>query len=67
MIKPSEQLDLSDPGDETLRNFRYQFGYGVILLLAALRNDRNYTSLWCEHHEDFICEREDSFFLIATK
>lgn len=62
MVKPSEQLDFSDPGDETLRNFRYQFGYGVILLLAALRNERNYISLWCEHHEDFICERQDSFF-----
>jgi len=56
------QLDYKDPGDETLRNFRYQFGYGVILLLAAVRKKQNYISLWCEHYEDFICRRDDGFF-----
>jgi hypothetical protein len=49
----------SDPGDETQRNFRYQHAYGVILLLAALRGNLPYSSLWCEHHEDFLAERHD--------
>ncbi|QJD81621.1 dsDNA nuclease domain-containing protein [Spirosoma rhododendri] len=57
-----KQLDQNDPGDATLRNFRYQFGYGVILLLSALRGERDYVSMWCEQHEDLICERSDSMF-----
>ncbi|UFH57571.1 dsDNA nuclease domain-containing protein [Spirosoma sp. KNUC1025] len=57
-----QQRDDSDPGDETIRNFRYQFGYGAILLLSALRRKTNYISMWCEHYEDLICERSDGFF-----
>ncbi len=56
------QRDYTDPGDETIRNFRYQFGYGAILLLAALRNEKDYVSMWCEHFEDLVCERSDGFF-----
>ncbi|WP_019990970.1 dsDNA nuclease domain-containing protein [Rudanella lutea] len=56
------QFDHSDPGDETLRNFRYQFGYGAILLLAALRSEKDYVSMWCEHFEDMVCERVDGLF-----
>ncbi|GAB3562744.1 hypothetical protein GCM10027578_05400 [Spirosoma luteolum] len=56
------QLDHSDPGDETIRNFRYQFGYGAILLLAALRREKDYVSMWCEHYEDLVCERGDGLF-----
>jgi hypothetical protein len=52
----------SDPGDQTQRNFRYQHGYGVILLVAGATGSRPYRSIWCEHHEDFLCERTDGRF-----
>jgi hypothetical protein len=51
-----------DPGDETARNYRYQYAYGVILLIAAKRGAVPYVALWCEHHEDFLAERSDGLF-----
>ena len=56
---PAEVRDLRDPGDATVRNFRYQHAYGVMLLVAAKRGERPYRALWCEHHEDFLAERTD--------
>lgn len=50
----------NDPGDETLRNYRYQVSYGVILLINAASNRLPYKSIYAEHHEDFLCERNDS-------
>lgn len=49
----------ADPGDETARNFRYQYAYGVVLLVAAKSGERPYLALWCEHHEDFLAEGAD--------
>lgn len=51
-----------DPGDETARNYRYQYAYGVMLLIAAKRGAAPYVALWCEHHEDFLAERNDGRF-----
>ncbi len=61
-ISPDEVLDTVDTGDETQLRFRYQYAYGVILLLAALSGKKPYTVLWCEHHEDLLCQRHDGFF-----
>ena len=58
----ADTLDTSDPGDETQRNFRYQHAYGVILLVAGARGREPYVALWCEHHEDLLCERSDGRF-----
>ncbi|HRE62281.1 MAG TPA: dsDNA nuclease domain-containing protein [Ferruginibacter sp.] len=55
-IDPSEVLDLGDPGDETQRNFRYQNAIGAIHLIAGASGARPYTAVWCEHHEDLLCE-----------
>lgn len=52
----------NDPGDQTERNFRYQHQYGVVLLVAVRRGSIRYTSLYCEHHEDFLGERVDGLF-----
>jgi Cap4 dsDNA endonuclease len=54
--------DDSDPGDATARNYRYQHAYGVILLVAAKRGLKPYVAVWCEHHEDFLAERDDGLF-----
>ncbi|MBW4444285.1 MAG: DUF4297 domain-containing protein [Plectolyngbya sp. WJT66-NPBG17] len=59
---PSEILDTGDPGDATQRAFRYQHGYGVILLLAGATGSKPYKAIWCEHYEDLLCERDDGLF-----
>lgn len=42
-----------------LRRFRYQFAYGVILLLGAATRRLDYRAIWCEQHEDFLAEVAD--------
>ena len=61
-LDPTRTLNAGDPGDQTLRNFRYQLLYGVILLAAASAGSRPYVAVWCEHYEDFLCERDDGRF-----
>lgn len=59
---PARVRNSTDPGDTTGRNFRYQHAYGVVLLVAAKRGLRPYVAIWCEHHEDFLAERNDGLF-----
>lgn len=61
-LNPTDLRNTSDPGDATARNFRYQYGYGVILLVTARCGDRPYVAIWCEHHEDYLAERSDGLF-----
>jgi hypothetical protein len=61
-LTPADVRNTDDPGDATARNFRYQYGYGVMLLVAAKCGDRPYVGVWCEHHEDFLAERNDGRF-----
>lgn len=51
--------DTSDVGDATQRNYRYQYAYGVILLVGAYIKKFDYVSIWCEHHEDILCKKLD--------
>ena len=53
---------MTDLGDATGRNFRYQHAYGVMVMTAARRGLRSYVAIWCEHHEDFLAERDDGVF-----
>jgi len=57
-----DSFDAGDPGDAVLRKFAYQHAYTVVLLIAMLKNERPYTAVWCEHHEDALGEREDGQF-----
>lgn len=59
---PDEVLGEDDPGDDVRRRFRYQDGYGVLLLLGAFSGRLPYRSIWCEHHDDFLLEREEGKF-----
>ncbi|MBY5645559.1 dsDNA nuclease domain-containing protein [Rhizobium leguminosarum] len=61
-IDPTTLFDVSDPGDATQQNFRYQHLYGVILLVAAARGTLAYSNIYCEHFEDFLCEKTDGMF-----
>jgi hypothetical protein len=53
---------VTDRGDETQRNFRYQHSYGVILLYAGSTNLKPYKAIWCEHHEDLLAQTNENFF-----
>lgn len=44
------------------RRLRYQSAYGVVLISAAVRQQKPYIALWCENHEDLLGEREDSLY-----
>ena len=59
---PIEIRNQTDPGDETSRRDRYQFGYGGILLVGSLRGDLDYKAIWCEQHEDFLGEVSENLF-----
>ena len=50
------QIVDNDVGDDVQRRFRYQHAFGAILLIAAIQNKNDYSSLWCEQHEDFLAE-----------
>jgi len=62
MNSPIDSRDLSDPGDEVLRKFRYQHAYGVILSVGMATGGLPCKALWCEQHEDFLTELADGFF-----
>ena len=59
---PGEVPDPEDPGDDVQRRFRYQHAYGVILLVAGASGLQPFAHVFCEHHEDLLCEREDGAF-----
>lgn len=59
---PLTQIADTDPGDDVQRRFRYQHAFGVILLIAAIRGENDYASLWCEQHEDFLAETASGLF-----
>jgi hypothetical protein len=59
---PSHQLPEADCGAETVRNFRLQFAYGVILLCGAACNNNPYRALWCEQEDDILAEIDENTF-----
>lgn len=59
---PSQVRNMTDPGDATTRNYRYQHAYGVMIMVAAKRALRPYMAIWCEHHEDILAQRHDEVF-----
>lgn len=62
MQSPIDKRDLSDPGDDVLRRFRYQHAYGVILSVGMVTERIDCKALWCEQHEDFLLELSDGSF-----
>jgi Cap4 dsDNA endonuclease len=62
VTSPTDKRNQTDPGDDVLRRFRYQFAYGVILLLGAATRRLEYRAIWCEQHEDFLAENSEQNF-----
>lgn len=62
MNSPITQRDTDDSGDATQRNYRYQYAYGVILLVAATMKTKDFRAIWCEQQEDLLCEIDEDLF-----
>jgi Cap4 dsDNA endonuclease len=60
---PENFLDKDDPGDETLRRFRYQAAYSAIKSLAMLEANPEVAYIFCEHWEDVLVKRCDGKFI----
>lgn len=59
-ISPESKLAINDPGDDTLRRFRYQITYACILAVV-MAND-SYKEIYCEHHEDILIKNNNNTF-----
>ena len=67
---PVGQLPAHDYGAETLRNYRYQSAYAVVLLVAAAAKKNGYSAVWCEQEDDILAQiGENSFdsFQVKTR
>jgi hypothetical protein len=59
---PVRQLPANDHGAETLRNYRYQSMYAVVLLVAAATNKKDYKAVWCEQEDDVLGQFAENGF-----
>jgi hypothetical protein len=55
----TDTLDKNDPGDETLRRFRYQITYAAILAIYITDDRHGLSEIYCEHHEDVLVKHVD--------
>ena len=62
MKNPTQQLPAGDVGANTLRNYRYQSVYGVVLLCASAAGKADYRAIWCEQEDDLLAEISDNLF-----
>ncbi len=53
-MNPEDILDEKDPGDDTLRRYKYQFTYAAIVSLSLLEDPPLVSEVFCEHHEDVL-------------
>lgn len=62
VTNPTHQLPAGDYGATTLRNYRYQSIYGVVLLCGAATKQNDYRAIWCEQEDDLLAEISDTLF-----
>jgi len=62
MSTPVSAPNTTDPGDEIIRKFRYQFAYGAILAIRMVGGDEDMVAIWCEQHEDLLVELRTGHF-----
>lgn len=53
---------IGDPGDETLRRYRYQWTYAAIVCCMLLDDNEAVAEVFCEHHEDVLIKYPDGMF-----
>lgn len=67
---PTQTYDLSDPGDDMQLRIRYQHSYGLILFCEAEKKEVDCRSLWFEHLEDILLEKNNgkfNFYQVKTR
>jgi len=61
-VTPDVVLNKADPGDDTLRRFRYQLTYAGIVSALMLDENAAYEEVFCEHHEDVLIKYLDKTY-----
>lgn len=56
-------IDSGDPGDETLKRYRFQITYAAIKSLSMLEEDHVVQEVYCEHHEDILLRLKNSKYI----
>src|SRR5690606_5550904 len=67
---PTQTYDVSDPGDDMQRRIRYQHCYGLILFCEAEKKKIDCRSIWFEHLEDILLEKNNgkfNFYQVKTR
>ncbi|WP_343742428.1 dsDNA nuclease domain-containing protein [Herbaspirillum huttiense] len=59
---PEHVLAQNDPGDESVRRFRFQWTWAAIACCALLDKTQKITEIFCEHHEDILVKHDDGKF-----
>lgn len=60
---PDTTIAAGDPGDETLRRYRFQWTYAASLCVMLLDESYETDEVFCEHHEDILVKRNDGQFI----
>lgn len=62
MSSPENVLSIKDKGDDTQKRFRYQNACACFISLNLLSDDRQFSELYCEHHEDVLLKLNNGKF-----
>lgn len=62
-IRPDNTLSATDPGDDTLRRYRYQAVYAAIISLDLFDEESEFEEIFCEQHEDILVKKKDGTFI----
>lgn len=62
-MKLTDVVDISDPGDDVIRRFRFQFGYAALKAIDLLDPNSIACCIYCEHHEDVLIELKSGKFI----
>ncbi len=52
----------NDPGDDTLKRYRYQCTYAALLSIGIIKESTIINKVYCEHHEDVLIKLSNGKF-----
>ncbi|PHN03873.1 dsDNA nuclease domain-containing protein [Flavilitoribacter nigricans] len=63
-MKPDQTAATNDPGDETLKRYRFQATYSAIMSIGLLNDGKTkFQEIFCEHHEDILVKKINGKFI----
>lgn len=62
MNTPENILSVKDKGDDTQKRFRYQNACACFISMNLLSDDRQFSEIYCEHHEDILLKLNNGKF-----